>query len=211
MVDPSVIPAFVAAVLAVTLAPGPDNTYIAAVALRDGPRAGVISALGMALGMVVHVLAATAGLAALLAVDPALIVAVQIAGAGYLGWLAVVTVRELGRSAAQTLSPRSRDVLVRAVITNLTNPKVILFFAAFLPGFVVAGHGPPALQMLTLGSTFLLIGLACDAAIGVAAGRLGRSLDTGGRAGTALTVVAACVYAVLAALLLVDALRTISA
>ncbi|KAA1419926.1 LysE family translocator [Mumia zhuanghuii] len=210
MVDPSVLPAFVAAVLAVTIAPGPDNTYIAAVALRYGPRAGVVSALGMAIGMVVHVAAATAGLAVLLSVNPALIVAVQVVGAGYLGWLAAATVRELGRPVAAAESPRSRDVLLRAVVTNLTNPKVILFFAAFLPGFVDADNGAPALQMLTLGTLFLLVGLACDATIGVAAGRLGRTLDTRGRAGTALTLLAAAVYAALAVLLLVEALRTIA-
>lgn len=208
MVDPGVLPVFVAAVLVVTLAPGPDNTYIAAVALRHGPHAGVVSALGMACGMVVHVVAAAAGLAALLRVNPELLVAVQLGGAAYLGYLAVQTLRTLG-VASRSVAPRTRDVFVRAVVTNLTNPKVILFFAAFLPGFVVDGHGATVVQMLTLGSVFLAVGLACDATIGLVTGRLGRALGAGGRAATALGVLAAGVYAGLAVLLVVDALRTI--
>ncbi|MGH1562980.1 LysE family translocator [Mumia sp. DW29H23] len=210
MVDPAVLPGFVVAVLVVTIAPGPDNTYIAAVALRHGPRAGVVSALGMACGMVVHVTAAALGLAALLRLNPEIIVLIQLVGAAYLAWLAVDAVRGLGH-ASDAVVPATRDVLVRAVLTNLTNPKVILFFAAFLPGFVKAGHGSTAVQMLTLGTIFLVVGLVCDAVIGITAGRLGRALDSRGRAGTILTVLAACVYAGLALVLLVEAVRTIAA
>ncbi|TNC45891.1 LysE family translocator [Mumia zhuanghuii] len=210
MVDPSVLPAFVLAVVAVTVAPGPDNTYIAAVALRHGPRAGVVSALGMACGMVVHVTAAALGLAALLRLNPEIVVGVQLVGAAYLGWLAVDTVRGLTRASETEGAPATGRVLVRATLTNLTNPKVILFFAAFLPGFVADGHGPAVVQLLTLGTIFLVVGLVCDVTIGVVAGRLGRALDARGRAGTTLTAVAACVYAGLALLLLVEALRTIT-
>ncbi|MFD1827808.1 MULTISPECIES: LysE family translocator [Mumia] len=209
MVDPSVLPAFVLAVVAVTIAPGPDNTYIAAVALRHGPRAGVVSALGMACGMVVHVTAAALGLAALLRLNPEIIVVIQLVGAAYLGWLAVDTLRGLSHTSEAGEVPATRDVLVRATLTNLTNPKVIVFFAAFLPGFVVAGHGSTVVQMLTLGTLFLVVGLVCDVTIGIVAGRLGRALDSRGRAGTGLTVVAACVYATLALILLVEAVRTI--
>lgn len=210
MVDVSALPAFVLAVTAVTLAPGPDNTYIAAVALKHGPRAGVLSALGMACGMVVHVTAAALGLAALLRLNPQIIVVIQVGGAAYLGWLACDTVRGLGKGSAVDRVPATREVLVRATLTNLTNPKVILFVAAFLPGFVKDGHGSPAVQLLTLGTLFLVVGLVCDVAIGVLAGRLGRALDAHGRAGTTLTVVAACVYAGLSLLLLVEAARTIA-
>lgn len=210
MVDVSALPAFVVAVTVVTLAPGPDNTYIAAVALKHGPRAGVLSALGMACGMVVHVTAAALGLAALLRLNPQIIVAIQVGGAAYLGWLVFDTVRGLGKGSAVDRVPATREVLVRATLTNLTNPKVILFFAAFLPGFVKDGHGSPAVQMLTLGTLFLVVGLVCDVAIGVLAGRLGRALDAHGRAGTTLTMVAACVYAGLSLLLLVEAARTIA-
>lgn len=210
MLDPAVLPAFVVAVLVVTIAPGPDNTYIAAVALRHGPRAGVVSALGMACGMVVHVVAAALGLAALLRLNPEIITVIQLVGAAYLIWLSVDTVRGLRSTSEAEVVPQTGTVLVRATVTNLTNPKVILFFAAFLPGFVVPGHGSTVAQMLTLGTVFLVVGLICDTVIGLTAGRLGRALDSRGRAGTALGVLAACVYAVLALILLVEAFRTLA-
>jgi threonine/homoserine/homoserine lactone efflux protein len=96
-------------------------------------------------------------------------------------------------------------VLGRAVLTNLTNPKVILFFAAFLPQFVRPGYGPVAVQLLTLGLIFLLVGLVIDSAIGLAAGRLGTALAAGGRAATTLGVVAGLTFATLAALLVAEA------
>ena len=92
------------------------------------------------------------------------------------------------------------------MLTNLTNPKVIVFFAAFLPQFTRRGHGPLGLQLLTLGLIFLLIGLICDSAIGLAVGRLGRSFTPGGRGTTTLTVVAGLTFATLALVLVAEVL-----
>lgn len=207
MLDPAVLPGFLTAVLLVTIAPGPDNTYIAAVALARGARAGLVSAFGMSLGMVVHVCAATLGLAVLLRSSRWALVAIQLAGAGYLGWLAVSMLREARRAGITRASEPERHLLRRAVLTNLTNPKVILFFVAFLPQFTRGGHGPVAAQLLSLGAIFLLVGLVCDSVIGLSVGRLGAALAPGARAATALTVVAGLTFAVLAALLLADAIR----
>lgn len=88
------------------------------------------------------------------------------------------------------------------MLTNLTNPKVILFFAAFLPQFVPSGHGSTGLQLLTLGVIFLLVGLVIDSAVGLAAGKLGEAVAPGGRAATTLGVVAGLTFATLALLLL---------
>src|SRR6476646_379624 len=98
MVDTGVLPGFLLAVLLLSLAPGPDNAYIAAVALSRGTRAGLVSALGMSIGMVVHVCAAAIGLAALLRSAPEALVAIRFLGAAYLGWLAVTTLRSATRS-----------------------------------------------------------------------------------------------------------------
>lgn len=208
MVDSAVLPGFLAAIVLVTLAPGPDNAYIAAVAIDRGARAGVLSAVGMALGMLVHVTAAALGLAALLRSSPAALDAVRLGGATYLAWLAVITLRSAKRPGltGRTPSP-DRQVLGRAVLTNLTNPKVILFFAAFLPQFIRPGHGPTALQLLTLGGIFLLVGLVIDSVIGLSAGKLGDALAPGGRAACALSTVAALTFATLAALLVLEAVR----
>lgn len=205
MLDPSVLPGFLMAIVLVCVAPGPDNAYIAAVAIHRGARAGVLSALGMALGMVVHVTAAALGLALVLRAAPGALDAVRLAGAAYLAVLAVSTLRAArhGESSRARVEPDG-GVVTRAVIINLTNPKVIIFFAAFLPHFVRAGFGPTSLQLLSLGLVFLLIGLVVDCSVGVAAGRLGAVLGPGGRAGTSLSVIAGLTFAVLAVLLVLD-------
>ena len=192
MIDPTVLPAFLVATTLVVVAPGPDNTYIAAVAVAQGARSGVLSAAGMALGMVVHVTAAALGLAVLLRSTPWALEAIRIAGAGYLCWLAWSAFR----SRADTESGhRQRSaapvVLRRAVLTNLTNPKVVLFFAAFLPQFVRRGHGPAAGQLLVLGLIFLVVGLVSDSVIGVVVGRLGGAASPGGRATRVVNLAAA--------------------
>jgi threonine/homoserine/homoserine lactone efflux protein len=208
VVDLAVLPSFLVAVVLITIAPGPDNAYIAAVAVHRGPRAGLLSAIGMALGMVVHVTVAALGLALLLGSAPVALTIVRVAGAVFLGWLAFTTLRSVKRSgSAPQPPPTDRRLLARAVLTNVTNPKVILFFAAFLPQFVRPGHGPTAVQMLTLGVLFLLVGLAIDSAVGLLAGRLRDALAPGGRAAMALGVVAGLTFATLSATLSLEALR----
>ena len=207
MLDLAVLPGFLVAVVLVTLAPGPDNTYIAAVALARGSRAQRVALRrqGCPFGMLVHVGApSTLGLAVLMRSTPWVLTAVQLAGAAYLGWLAVTTLRAARRATPITAAPPPRQLLKRAVLTNLTNPKVILFFAAFLPQFTRHGHGPLAVQLLTLGLIFLLVGLICDSAIGLTVGRLGRSFAPGGRGTTTLTTVAGLTFATLGLLLVAD-------
>lgn len=206
MVDMAVLPGFLVAVLVIVFAPGPDNAYIVAVAVVHGPRAGVVSAAGMAIGMVVHVTVAALGLTVLVTAVPWTLDVIRLAGAAYLAWLAVDTLRSAGRGEADARVPATvRTVMRRATLTNLANPKVILFIAAFLPHFVRPGHGPMGAQMLTLGVIFLLIGLAGDSIVGLAAGRLRTALAPGSRAGTVVTVLAGLTFATLAVLLVVDA------
>lgn len=207
MLDLAVLPGYLLAVLLVTLPPGPDNAYIIAVAMDRGPRAGILSALGMSIGMLVHVTAASLGLALLLRSTPAALTAVRLGGAAYLAWLAVTTLRTAKRTGeVEQASPPDRRILGRAVLTNLTNPKVILFFAAFLPQFARDGNGPAAVQFLTLGMIFLLVGLAWDSVVGLSAGHLGGVLRQNGRAATALTIAAGTTFATLAVLLVLQAL-----
>ncbi len=207
MLDLAVLPSFLFAVVVITVAPGPDNAYIAAVAVDRGPRAGLISAVGMALGMVVHVTAAALGLAMLLASVPVALTVIRLAGAAYLAWLGVTTLLSAKRSAtASRRLPAGGRLLARAVLTNVTNPKVILFFAAFLPQFVRPGHGPTAVQLLTLGVVFLLVGLVIDSVVGIVAGRLHEAVAPGGAAATTLGVLAGLTFSVLAAVLSWEAL-----
>lgn len=213
MLDPAVLPGYLVAVLLVTIPPGPDNAYIIAVALDRGPRAGVLSAVGMSVGMLVHVTAAALGLALVLRSVPMALTAVRLGGAAYLAWLAFTTLRGARRSGRDGkaggpghAAPAAERIVGRAVLTNLTNPKIILFFAAFLPQFARAGRGPAALQFLALGLIFLLVGLAWDSLVGLSAGRLGAALRSDGRAAAAVTAGAGVTFAALALVLLVQAL-----
>ncbi|MEU6994575.1 LysE family translocator [Streptomyces sp. NPDC046465] len=207
MLDLTLLSAYLAAAAIITVAPGPDAAYIVAVALQRGPRAGLLSAMGMALGMVVHVTAAALGLAVLLRSTPAALLLVELIGGLYLGWLAVTTIRsarETPTTAPET--PPERQVLRRAVLTNLLNPKIVLFFAAFLPRFTSPEHGPLWLQLLALGLIFLVMGLAWDSTIGLFAGRLGQGLVRGRRTAVTVNLAAGVTFAALAALLLEDVL-----
>ncbi|MBM7167680.1 LysE family translocator [Streptomyces sp. G44] len=212
MLDLTLLPAYLAAVAIITVAPGPDAAYIMAVALERGPRAGLVSATGMALGMIVHVTAAALGLAVLLRSTPAALIAVELVGGLYLGWLAVSTIRSARKPPTRTPeAPPERQVLRQAALTNLLNPKTVLFFAAFLPRFTSPGHGPLWLQLLALGLIFLVMGFIWDSTIGLCAGRLGQGLVRGHRTAVTVNVVAGVTFATLAAFLLQDALTAATA
>ncbi|GAA2332738.1 LysE family translocator [Streptomyces kunmingensis] len=209
MLDLTLLPAYLAAVAIITITPGPDAAYITAVALERGPRAGLLSATGMALGMVVHVTAAALGLAVLLRSTPVALMLVEAVGGLYLAWLATTTIRSSRKTpTAHSGTPPGRQVLRRAVLTNLLNPKTVLFFAAFLPRFTSPEQGPRWLQLLTLGLIFLVVGLLWDSTIGLCAGRLGRQLLRGPRTAMTVNVVTGTTFAVLATFLLQDALTT---
>ena len=129
---------FLGAGLALNLTPGPDMLYVAARSTSEGRRAGVVSALGIGAGTLVHIAALALGLSALLAAVPLLYDVVRLAGAAYLVWLGL---RALLRPAAAPDEapppPASLTTIFRqGVVTNVLNPKVALFFLAFLPQFV---------------------------------------------------------------------------
>ncbi|MEU1371657.1 LysE family translocator [Streptomyces sp. NPDC005803] len=209
MLDLTLLPAYLAAVGIITVAPGPDAAYIVAVALERGPRAGLASAAGMAVGMVVHVTAAALGLAVLLRSAPTVLLLVELAGGLYLGWLAVTTIRSARNTTVKAPeTPPERQVLRRAALTNLLNPKTVLFFAAFLPRFTTPERGHLWLQLLILGLIFLMMGLVWDSMIGLCAGRLGQGLAQGRRTAAVVNLVAGVTFVALAAFLLTDALRT---
>lgn len=199
-----VLPVFVSATLLIVAVPGPDMAFVVGAALDGGRRAGVLSALGMAAGMLVHTLVAALGLGALVGAAPGALLAVRLLGAVYLAWLAVVTIRH--RSAGATREAGglpAATLLRRALLTNLANPKVVLFFLAFLPQFVRPERGAPGLQLAVLGILFLALGLLVDTAVGLAAGHVS-ALLRGGRLASALPLASAAVFAALAAVLVVE-------
>jgi threonine/homoserine/homoserine lactone efflux protein len=157
---------FALAVLLLNATPGVDLLLTVTRTLQSGARAGMAAALGIAAGCVVHALAAAFGLAALLVLHPQAFVATQWAGAGYLVWVGVGLLRGAFRggvdSAQAAVSANEVSFLAdiqRGLLTNVLNPKVALFFLAFLPQFVPAQAASKTAAFLLLGAWFVVQGL----------------------------------------------------
>jgi threonine/homoserine/homoserine lactone efflux protein len=166
---------FAAAALALAVVPGPAVLYIVARSVDQGRLAGLVSALGIGVGSLVHVTAATIGLSSLLASSATAFTIVKYAGAAYLILLGVhrlLTREEVAEIAATP--PRALGKIFRdGVVVNVLNPKTALFFLAFLPQFVDPDKGAPTLQILVLGLIFTVIALSSDALWALAAGTVG--------------------------------------
>ena len=163
---PAEAAAFAVAVLVLNATPGVDFALTVGRTLQAGARAGVAAALGITAGCVVHALAAAFGLAALLAVHPAAFTALQWAGAAYLAWLGIQLLRSAWRGGAAAAAAAPATAASRTawaefrtgLATNVLNPKVALFFLAFLPPFVPASSPSKTASFLLLGAWFVLQG-----------------------------------------------------
>lgn len=155
--------------LIVVASPGTGVVYTLAVALGAGRRASIVAAFGCTLGIVPHLLAALVGLAALLHASALAFAAVKWAGVGYLLYMAWRTVRDGGMLRVEaTGAARSDRVIVRdGIVLNLLNPKLSIFFVAFLPQFMKADDPTPILTMLGLGGVFMALTFAVFAVYGV--------------------------------------------
>ena len=147
-------------------------TYVAARSLGQGRRAGLVSALGISAGCAVHIVAAALGVAVVLRAWPAAYVAIRLAGAAYLIYLGVGMLWNAGRGEGlrPVADATDGDIFKQGVITNVLNPKVAMFFLAFLPQFIDPTRGPAGLQTLALGVTFNISGTLVNAAVAWLAG-----------------------------------------
>ena len=168
---------FVIAGLALNIVPGADMTFVIATAARGGRRDGVVAALGIGAGTLVHILAAVLGLSAILASSQTAFNLIKWIGAAYLLWIAFSLLRSGGNGEAAAGAPAVSGLrlLRAAMLVNVLNPKVALFFLAFLPQFVDPAAAMPALQILSLGLWFDLVGTLVNVVIAlVAAGAAAR-------------------------------------
>jgi threonine/homoserine/homoserine lactone efflux protein len=172
------LPVFVLASAALVAVPGPNHLYITTRSIGEGRRAGVASALGIETGTLVHVAVAAAGLSALIAASAVAFNAVRYAGAAYLVYLGIRTLlrKDRGSEAEPLRSQPLGRVFAEGVLVNLLNPKVILFFLAFLPQFIDPRATSVPLQIMLLGGLVGTIGLVSDMIYAVGAGSLGERL-----------------------------------
>jgi threonine/homoserine/homoserine lactone efflux protein len=171
MPAPHTLALFMLAALALNLTPGPDMLYVTARSVSDGRRAGIVAALGIGAGTLAHITALALGLAALLAAVPLAYDALRIGGAIYLLVIGVqLLLRPRGATATAALAPASNTMIfAQAVLTNVLNPKVALFFLAFLPQFVDPAAGPALAQIVLLGLLFDVQGTVVNVAVALLA------------------------------------------
>ncbi|HEV2999394.1 MAG TPA: LysE family translocator [Solirubrobacteraceae bacterium] len=168
-------PEFLATSLVVVATPGTGVVYTLAAGLARGTRASILAAFACTLGIVPHMVAAITGLAALLHASALAFSVLKYLGVAYLLYMAVATLREKGAlTVEEDAAPRSvRKVIVSGVLINVLNPKLTIFFFAFLPQFV-GGGGSALLHMVQLSAVFMLLTFAVFAAYGAFAAAVRR-------------------------------------
>ena len=176
--DPAVLVAFIGAGLLLNLTPGADFVFISASGMLGGPRNGMAAALGVNIGVAVHVLMAAAGVSALLIAYPSAYRAIKYLGAAYLVYLAVLAWRATGGVQDGRGEVTTDAAIRRGFVTNVLNPKTALFIFAFIPQFTDPAHGPIWIQILILGAIFQIFGFAFSLCLGAAAGAFADALKS---------------------------------
>lgn len=203
--DPIVIPVeslvtFLFASLLLALAPGPDNIFVLTQSALYGRKEGILITMGLCTGLIGHTSAVALGVAAILQASAMAFTALKAVGALYLLYLAwqafSASVSHLDGGRPGKLS--GIQLYRRGIIMNLTNPKVSLFFLAFLPQFTAPENGPVAQQIFLLGTFFILVTLVVFGGIALLAGTLGDWLRQSAKAQIYLNRVAGSVFVVLA-------------
>ncbi len=177
--DPTLFLAFVTATTLLMLLPGPNVTLIMSNSIARGARNGVLTALGGSAAIALHLLVVFAGLVSLMATLGSWMEWVRWAGVAYLLWLGWRALREAEVDAAAPRTARdSRRALWQGFLVATTNPKLLLFYAAFFPQFIALDRAPVQ-QLVLLGVVFVLIQIVCDTGYALLAGRLARHLRRG--------------------------------
>jgi RhtB (resistance to homoserine/threonine) family protein len=168
---------YIAAAFALVLAPGPAQALVLANSISNGRRAGIVTTLGLNVGTLVHTIAAALGLSAILATSALAFSVVKYIGAAYLIYLGVKAIRDRSANIDSDITEKTsktiRQTFTRAIAVGILNPKVALFFMAFLPQFVDPARGAVVIQFMVLGIILVGIAVAWDSVLASVAGRLG--------------------------------------
>ena len=206
MIPAETLALFFAASVALGVAPGPDNIFVLTQSALHGRLAGVLVTLGLCTGLIGHTAAVALGVAAVFQTSALAFTVLKLVGAAYLVYLAWGAFRagatELSTADAPTLV--GRQLYVRGVIMNITNPKVAVFFLAFLPQFADPAAGSLTVQMLLFGLVFIVATLLVFGAVAWTAGFLGEWLRGSARAQVVMNRVAGTVFLALAVRLAVS-------
>ncbi len=191
---------FIIASALLSLAPGPDNIFVLMQSAMHGKRSGIYVVLGLCSGLIVHTTAVALGVAAIFQTSAIAFTVLKLLGAVYLGYLAWQAFRapvsDLHAGNGKLTSAAA--LYRRGIIMNITNPKVTIFFLAFLPQFTSPEQGAVAPQIFILGGVFMLVALVIFSGIAMAAGTLGAWLQRTPRAQLYLNRLAGTVFAGLA-------------
>lgn len=165
---------FLAAVLLLNATPGPDTAYIVGRSIAQGRSAGLMSALGISLGCCVHAIASAVGLSAILAASATAFMVIKLAGGAYLVYLGIrmMLTKPAGAATAARDVRSLQRIFWQAMVTNVLNPKVILFFLAFIPQFVRADAPQKTVAFLLLGVAFAALSMCWNSGTAVLAGTL---------------------------------------
>ncbi len=191
---------FLGVALLLGVTPGPDNVFVLMQSATHGRRAGLLVTLGLCTGLLAHTAAVALGLAAVLAASATAFTVLKLAGAAYLLYLAWGAWHApVGNMGGETLTPvQPGRMYMRGVLMNLSNPKVAIFFLAFLPQFVQPDAGPVAAQVAWLGLLFIVATLLVFGGFAWFASLIGGWLRGSTRAQQVLNRLAAAVFADLA-------------
>jgi threonine/homoserine/homoserine lactone efflux protein len=189
ILDPQLLWLYLGAAALLIITPGPDTFLVAATGVAHGVRAGAMAALGVFCGCLFHIMLATIGISALIAASPWAFGLLKLAGAAYLAWLGAMALRDAWRGhaadevsdavshvPAERIDRSGAGLFLRGALTNALNPKVAVFFVAFLPQFVEPALGHTTLQLALLGMIFNVPGTLYLVAVAALSGRATASL-----------------------------------
>lgn len=186
LLDPTLTGAYIVLAAALAFSPGPDVMFVVANSMRHKAKGAIASALGIGAGSFLHAILAAAGVSAVIAASPVAFEIMKIAGALYLAWLGIQAIRSfLRNSGSANLTQKVQEVsawqvFLRGFLTNILNPKVIVFYLALLPQFVSVELGHVGLQVFLLGCIHNVIGLSFLIVVGLAAGKASGWIATTG-------------------------------
>ena len=180
--DSSVLPVFLATVFVLLITPGPDVAFIVATGVSEGRRPALWASAGISLAMFAHSVFAAAGIAAIVATSDLAYDLIRFGGAAYLIYLAYKSFRSNPFVAGAQITARSPvENFRRGLLTNLLNPKAILFSGVFLPQFASPAYGPVFQQIVALGAVLAVLGWLFQSALSIASGSFGQWLLSSAR------------------------------